>query len=52
MTYNNLQNTIQEANDCTTQTPIKSGGEIGLSKWVSSRCSTGGTRKLYLFPIF
>ena len=42
-TNNDLQNITQKAKARATQTPLKSGGELGFSGRVCSSCSTCGT---------
>jgi hypothetical protein len=45
-TNNDLQNTTQKTKDQGTRTPLKIGGEHRCSGWVSSYCSTSGTRRV------
>ena len=40
--------TIYKTNDWVTQTPLKTGGELGCSGRVSSSCSTSGTSRVNL----
>jgi len=47
-TNNDLQNITQKTKDRVTRTPLKTGGELGCSGWVSSSCSTRGTRRITL----
>jgi len=44
MTNDDLQNIIQKPGDCAIRNPLKTGGELWLSRSVSSSCSTIGTR--------
>jgi hypothetical protein len=45
-TNNDLQNTTQKTKDQGTRTLLKIGGEHRCSGWVSSYCSTSGTRRV------
>jgi hypothetical protein len=38
-----LQNKIEQH---ATQTPLKTGSKLRCSEWVSSSCSTSGTRRV------
>ena len=44
-TNNDLQNITEKTKHQTTRTPLKGGGELEFSWWVSSSCSTCGTRR-------
>ena len=40
---------IHKTKDRVRQTLLRTGGELGYSGWVSSSCSTSGTRRVNLF---
>ena len=46
--HDDLQNITQKTKDRTTRTPPKSEYELRWSRWVSSSCSTCGTRRVLL----
>jgi hypothetical protein len=46
--YDNLQNITQKSKDRVTRTPLKTGGELKYSGWVSSSCPSSGNRRVTL----